>query len=546
MASDQTGSESFGTATPSLLELQTAVTTATRKTTRDGIANRAELLLTTRCEPLWRAVQANGFLRRTTNRLLIDRAVQKMAPRPDPLSTRAPYTSWSSLTDRRYDGRHLGPVPDGHEDLPSPEQTAELFRRPGETVLCPKSTVLFAYFAQWFTDGFLRSDRATPPDPRKNDSTHEIDLCQIYGLTEQATGEVRAGERGLLHSQTINGEEYPPYLYVDGTKRFPSITVAREEQVPAQRRGDLFAIGTDTANVQIGHVLLNVLFLREHNRLARELAREYPGWDDERLFQTARNILIVVLIKVVIEEYINHIAPYHFRFSLDSTEGLQRARWMRTNRMASEFNLLYRWHGLIPSTLTAGGRERTIEETAFNPGLVAEHGLGRLFEEASSQPAGRVGLFNTPPYLLGAEIASIRKGRAVALASYNDYREHCRFPRVTDFDQISSDPRVRDGLRDCHRDVERIEFYVGLFAEDPRPNSVLPSLIGRMVGVDAFSQALTNPLLAPRVYNPQTFSPLGWRTIATTRGLSDLLQRNVPPRDRPHLVTMTRTDWRRR
>ena len=30
-----------------------------------------------------------------------------------------------------------------------------------------------------------------------------------------------------------------------------------------------------------------------------------------------------------------------------------------------------------------------------------------------------------------------------------------------------------------------------------------------MVGVDAFSQALTNPLLAPRVFNEQTFSPLG-------------------------------------
>ena len=520
--------------------------TATRGTTRDGLGNRAEFLFTTRFQPFWNLVQANDVLRRMANGRLVDRAIEKVPPRPDPLSTRDPYTSWASLTDRRYDGRHLGPVLDGLGDLPGAERTAELFRRTAETVLCPKSTVLFAYFAQWFTDGFLRSDRAQEPDPRKNESTHEIDLCQIYGLTEQATEELRAGELGLLKSQTLNGEEFPPYLYADGTKRFPSITVAREEQVPAERRGDLFAIGTDTANVQLGHVLLNVLFLREHNRLARELGREHPTWDDERLFQTARNILIVVLIKIVIEEYINHITPYLFRFFLDGTSGHQRARWMRTNRMASEFNLLYRWHSLIPSSLTVGGRQRTIEQTAFNPALVVEHGLGRLFEEAASQPAGRVGLFNTDPYLLGAEASSIRKGRAVALAPYNDYREHCRFPRVTDFDQISSDPRVRDGLRSCYQSVERIEFYVGLFAEDARPNSVLPSLIGRMVGVDAFSQALTNPLLAPRVFHPRTFSPLGWNTIRTTRNLSDLLHRNVPARDRPYLVTMTRTDWRRR
>jgi prostaglandin-endoperoxide synthase 2 len=543
--STRTESRSFGIARSGLLQLA-AVSTATRRTARDGIGNRAESLLTTRFEPLWKVVQANGLLRRAANRRLVDGAIGKMAARPDPLSTRAPYTSWASLTDRRFDGRHLGPAADGLDDLPGAEQTAELFRRPDETVLCPKSTVLFAYFAQWFTDGFLRSDRAKEPDPRKNDSTHEIDACQIYGLTQQATEELRAGELGLLRSQTINGEEYPPYLYVDGRKRFPSITVAREEQIPAERRGELFAIGTDTANVQIGHVLLNVLFLREHNRIARELHREHPQWDDERLFQTARNVLIVVLIKIVIQEYINHITPYHFQFFLDSTSGHQRARWMRPNRMASEFNLLYRWHSLIPSSLTAGGRQRTIDETAFNPALVVEHGLGRLFEEAASQPAGRVGLFNTAQYLLGAEVSSIKKGRDVALASYNDYREHCRFPRVTDFDQISSDPRVRDGLRDCYGNVERIEFYVGLFAEDARPNSVLPSLIGRMVGVDAFSQALTNPLLAPRAFHPGTFSPLGWQTIATTRNLSDLLHRNVPERGRPYLVTMTRTDWRRR
>ena len=84
---------------------------------------------------------------------------------------------------------------------------------------------------------------------------------------------------------------------------------------------------------------------------------------------------------------------------------------------------------------------------------------------------------------------------------------------MTAFDQISGDPRVQQGLRELYGEVDRIELYPGLFAEDPRPNSVLPSLIGRMVGVDAFSQALTNPLLAPRVYNEATFSAEGMDVI---------------------------------
>ena len=64
-----------------------------------------------------------------------------------------------------------------------------------------------------------------------------------------------------------------------------------------------------------------------------------------------------------------------------------------------------------------------------------------------------------------------------------------------------------------------------------------------MVAIDAFSQAFTNPLLSPRVFNETTFSPLGWNIIRTTGTLSDLVRRNVPDRARDYKVTMTRSDW---
>ncbi len=334
----------------------------TRSRKRDGLLNQLEFALTTRGASFWTAVQSDDRLRTLVNRVLLARAAGKMKPRPDPFSTRSDYISWDSLTDRRYDARHLGPVVREPDSLPAVDRVVDLFRRPspshGEADLCQKSTVMFAYFAQWFTDGFLRSDRPqtpqTAPDPRKNDSTHEIDLCQIYGLTRQATSELRANEGGRMACQGDGEETFPPYLYeAGGTKRFPSITVARESAFDPRDRPYLFAIGTDTGNVQIGHVLLNTLFLREHNRLARELEAAY-GWDDERLFQTARNINIVTLLKIVINEYINHIAPYRFQFFLAGAKAFDHAPWMRTNRMASEFNLLYRWHSLVPSELLAG------------------------------------------------------------------------------------------------------------------------------------------------------------------------------------------------
>jgi prostaglandin-endoperoxide synthase 2 len=55
---------------------------------------------------------------------------------------------------------------------------------------------------------------------------------------------------------------------------------------------------------------LHALFLREYNRIAGVLAADKPDWDDERLFETSRMVMIVLLLKLVVEEYLRHIGPF--------------------------------------------------------------------------------------------------------------------------------------------------------------------------------------------------------------------------------------------
>lgn len=534
-----------------------------RNTSRDGFKNKLENYVLTHFKPIWNLIQSNDSLARRVNKSLVNGSIYRIPTRPYPYSlmtleehipdTDIPkktdtYTSWESLIDRTYTSRHLPPDPQFNQEgnLPKLEDLKVLFqKKDGATIESTKSTLLFPYWVQWFTDGFLRTD---PHNRLKNTSNHHIDLSPVYGLTRKQTYMLRSFTGGKLKSQILNGEEYPLFYYQDPERgivkpEFEGLytPLQDERRLPPELKAKLFAMGVERANVQIGYTMLNVMCLREHNRLCDILAQNYPDWDDERLFQTARNILMVEIMKVIIEEYINHITPYHFNFITDPL-AFTDEKWYRLNWMTLEFSLVYRWHSALPEKFIYNGELIPMEQSLWNNQLLIDKGLGALMAETCSQPATKIGLFNTADFTVKyrkhpeqpisfidvTELASIQLGRKAQIASYNDYREMCEFPRVTDFNQITGDPDAQKLLKQLYGNVDKIEFYVGIYAEDVRKNSALPPLIGRMVGIDAFSQALTSPLLAENIFNKDTFSPVGWEIIHNTNTVSDLVHRNIP------------------
>src|SRR5215213_9589403 len=109
-----------------------------RDTSRDGRKNKREARLLTHYRLLWRLAQANGKLDRFLNGRLVNGASAKMPYRPNPFTTMGPYTSWASLTDKKFSGRHLPPGEQAG-DLPASTDVADLFvRRAGEFTPCPK------------------------------------------------------------------------------------------------------------------------------------------------------------------------------------------------------------------------------------------------------------------------------------------------------------------------------------------------------------------------------------------------------------------------
>lgn len=520
------------------------------------------------------------------NEILINRLVNKGRTRPHPWSTRCGHICWSGLTDRSYNARLLPPKPHvGPEGMgtarPPLDQVASLFAAdPAGQRPCPKSTCLFPAFAQYLTDGFLRTMMFNKPpfgsgieDRARTTSNHEIDLSPLYGRNWEQTRALRedpaaAGRKGRLKSQIVNGEEYSPYLYDPADPKLE--TVKAEFSILDQPLGakdsparqTLFAAGGDRVNAVPQVAMINILLLREHNRLAAMLEAKHPDWDDDAVFQTARNILIVMFIKFVVEEYINHINTSKFRI-MANPEVAWEADWNRPNWMTVEFSLLYRWHSLVPSTIRWGGQGRPLAALLMNNTLLTDGGLAAAFADISANNATELGLGNSDPIFVSlatkAELRAVEQGRSNNVAGYNDYRRAMGRDPAGSFEDVvgkTKDPKEKARraalvarLRTLYGHVENLEYYVGIFAEPRSENGPLPSLISVMVAMDAFSQAFTNPLLSEHVWGDKAnreaaFTAEGLKAIEDTNRIRDLVARNTTNLG-DRFVGMTRPDWKR-
>jgi peroxidase len=69
-----------------------------------------------------------------------------------------------------------------------------------------------------------------------------------------------------------------------------------------EQQSSLFLFGDVRGNENPGLTAIQILFLREHNRKAKQLAATYPTWTDEELYQESRRFVIGIMHHITEEE----------------------------------------------------------------------------------------------------------------------------------------------------------------------------------------------------------------------------------------------------
>ncbi|MEE6496298.1 hypothetical protein FKM82_002293 [Ascaphus truei] len=352
------------------------------------------------------------------------------------------YKSWEAYSNLSYYTRSLPPVGKdcptpmgvkGKKELPNASMIVERFLLRRTFIPDPQGTnMMFAFFAQHFTHQFFKTDTKRGAAFTKG-LGHGVDLNHVYGESLDRQHKLRLKKDGKLKYQILNGEVYPP------TVKDTEVEMMYPPHVPEHLR---FAVGHEVFGLVPGLMMYATIWLREHNRVCDVIVQEHPEWDDERLFQTARLILIGETIKIVIEDYVQHLSGYHFKLTFDP-QLLFNQRFQYQNRIAAEFNTLYHWHPLLPDTFQINKREYNFQQFLYNNSVILEHGISQMVESFTKQIAGRVsGGRNVPAAVFRVAVASIEQSREMRYQSLNEYRKRFTLKPYESFEELTGKARL--------------------------------------------------------------------------------------------------------
>ncbi|KAF0303555.1 Chorion peroxidase [Amphibalanus amphitrite] len=235
------------------------------------------------------------------------------------------------------------------------------------------------------------------------------------------------------------------------------------------------------ANEQLHGALLHTVWLREHNRVADELARNHPDWDDERLFQEARRVVVAQLQHITYNEFVPGTLGYEYaatRGLLPLSVGFSPLYNASVDpRPAVEFSTaaFRAGHSKLQGMLRLVSRSGQVDNSkltdgAFNPAPLVDGGFfvrlarGMIDQPAESTDANFAAAVHGE-MLGGVDLPAltIQRGRDQGLATYPAAVQHCHGNTLASWNDYSAfmDAEAVEALRAAYADPSDVDLYIG-------------------------------------------------------------------------------------
>lgn len=377
---------------------------------------------------------------------------------------------------------------------------------------------------------------AANPREQENEITSWIDGSMIYGSDDTRNAAIRVGSDS-------------PYMKVSDGNLLPfnadSLTNANGFITdPTQ----LFLAGDIRVNEQLALAAMHTLWVREHNRLAAELERDFPGNTGDEIFELTRRLVIAKLQIITVEEWLpaflgpNALPAYTgYDASLNPSvyNGFSAAAFRLGHSMLNDQLLRLDANG----DEIEGGHVDLASAFFTAPMLLtSETSVDPIFRGLATQTHQAVDAKVTNAlrnFLFGAPgdggldlpALNIQRGRDHGLPDYNTVRAAMGLPRVLSFDDISSDATAVAALAASYTSVDDIDLWVGGLSEDAVSGSHLGPLFQAIV-VRQFTELrdgdrfwYQNDLIAPEMDRVRNTTLA--RVIRANTSIGDELQDNV-------------------
>ncbi len=315
-----------------------------------------------------------------------------------------------------------------------------------------------------------------------NSITGWLDGSHVYGSSVNTSNWLRSHEDGKLKTYDGFRGEFLP-LADDDDPDTPPVSFASFS--PSKR----YVAGDPRANEHAALTAIHVLFVREHNRLAEEIAQNNPSLLDEEIYQLARKINTAQMQYITYYEYLPSLGvnlPTYLGFDSQVDPRISNSFAVIAFRMGhsqitdstlrlDEGYQYFDYYGNI-----------SMADGFWNPDrLNIEGGIAPIFRgaamttQAASDTRYTDGLRNSmfgDPGFGGLDMCAIdiQRGRGHGLPDYNTLRSAVGLNKIENWSEItSSESNGYQSMMQVYPDIDNADPIMGMYAETHLPGGVL-------------------------------------------------------------------------